>query len=300
MTGTENPLDEVMLAMDVVDTLRHRERVVERALATDEQDKQLVVRLREIYAGQGIEVSEQVLERGVQDLRADRFVYTPAPPSFGRNLARLYVSRGRWGKPTAGLVAALALIVLGYQFFVRGPELAATAALPETLEQSYTAVMDATALPDVETEARNLLGDGQLAIAREDPRAARAAIAALDQLHGELNTQYAVRVVSAPGELSGFFREPEENPGAQNYYLVVEAIGPNGDRLQRKITNEENSGTVNTRRWAQRVDAATYDATVADKRDDGIVQNAILGEKRRGVLEADFRPGVLPGTITDW
>ena len=67
------PLDEVMLAMDVVDTLRHRERIVERALSTEDQDRQLVERLREIYAGQGIEVSDAIIERGVRDLREDRF-----------------------------------------------------------------------------------------------------------------------------------------------------------------------------------------------------------------------------------
>ena len=303
MTGTEAsqaPLDEVMLAMDVVDTLRHRERLVERALSNEEQDRQMVVRLREIYAGQGIEVSDAVLERGVQDLRANRFVYTPAPPSFGRSLARLYVSRGRWGKPVAALVALFAIFALGYQFLIRMPEQAAIAALPAELEQAYTAVVDATELPGVEADAATMLDDGELALARSDVRGARAAISELDRLRAALETQYEVRVVYGPGELSGFFREPEDNPGAQNYYLVVEAIDPSGNRLSRSITNEETSRSENATRWAQRVDAATYDATVADKRDDGIIQNAVLGEKRRGMLEPELRSGVLPGAITDW
>ncbi len=302
MTGTESqaPLDEVMLAMDVVDTLRHRERVVERALSTEEQDQQMVVRLREIYAGQGIEVSDAVLERGVQDLRANRFAYTPAPPSFGRSLAHLYVSRGRWGKPVAALVGLVAIVALGYQFLVRAPEQAAFAALPAELEQAYTAVVEATALPDVEADAGSLRDDGQLALARSDVGGARTAIADLDRLRTALETEYEVRVVYGPGELSGFFREPEDNPGAQNYYLVVEAIDPRGNRLARTITNEETSRSESATRWAQRVDAATYDATVADKRDDGIIQNAVLGEKRRGTLEPELRPGVLSGAITDW
>jgi hypothetical protein len=37
-----------------------------------------------------------------------------------------------------------------------------------------------------------------------------------------------------------------------------------------------------------------------DKQDDGIIQNSILGEKRRGQIDVDYRPGVLPGAITDW
>jgi hypothetical protein len=298
--GNQAPLDEVMLAMDVVDTLRHRERVVERALSTEEQDKQMVVRLREIYAGQGIEVSDAVLERGVQDLRANRFVYTPAPASFGRSLAHLYVSRGRWGKPVAALVGLVAVIAISWQVFIRGPEQAAIAALPAELEQAYTAVVDATALPDVEADAATLLDDGKLALARDDARGARTAITDLDRLHAALETQYELRVVYGPGELSGFFREPEDNPGAQNYYLVVEAVDPRGNRVTRSITNEETTRSESATRWAQRVDAATYDATVADKRDDGIIQNAVLGEKRRGMLEPELRSGVLPGAITNW
>ena len=90
------PLDEVMLAMDVVDTLRHRELIVQRELSADHRDQQLIERLRGIYAGQGIEVSDDVLERGVRDLRENRFVYVPPAPSLSHTLARIYVSRRRW------------------------------------------------------------------------------------------------------------------------------------------------------------------------------------------------------------
>jgi hypothetical protein len=48
------------------------------------------------------------------------------------------------------------------------------------------------------------------------------------------------------------------------------------------------------------VDEDTFQAAVDDKGDDGIIQNAVLGEKRRGVLEPEFDPGVQAGRITDW
>ncbi|HMB74130.1 MAG TPA: DUF6384 family protein, partial [Gammaproteobacteria bacterium] len=49
-TPTQNkpPLDEVMLAMDVVDTLRHRELIVQRELSAQQRDRELIERLREI------------------------------------------------------------------------------------------------------------------------------------------------------------------------------------------------------------------------------------------------------------
>jgi hypothetical protein len=294
------PLDEVMLAMDVVDTLRHRERIVERALSTEDQDRQLVERLREIYAGQGIEVSDAIIERGVRDLREDRFVYEPTPPSFGRSLATLYVTRSRWGKPVAGLVAVTAAVLLSYQMFVRGPELAAIAALPDQLTQAHAAVIDITDAPEIAAQADRFAGEGQLAYARRDYRDVRAAIGELDALSAALQSQYEVRVRQAPGELSGVWRIPDTNENAQNYYLIVEAVDANGNRLTLPITSEEDGTTRRVTRWGQRVDEATFREVASDKGDDGIIQNAVIGEKRRGALEPDFRSGVRDGAITRW
>jgi hypothetical protein len=294
------PLDEVMLAMDVVDTLRHRERVVERALSADAQDKELVARLKEIYAGQGIAVSDEILERGVKDLRENRFVYTPPAPGAGVTLARLYVSRGRWGKPLFLIVGVVAAVLIGYQLLVRGPAEARIAALPAELEQAYAAVVAESEAPAVETRADAARRDGQLALERDDYGAARAAIAALDGLHATLLQQYELHVVSRPGELSGVWRVPDANPGAQNYYLIVEAIDADGKRLTLPIRNEEDGKTYRVSRWGQRVDEATFRAVAADKQDDGIIQNDVVGVKQRGDLAPKYRAGVLGGAITKW
>ena len=62
-------LDDMMLAMDVVDTLRHRERLVERELNEEAKEEQLIERLRALYKGQGIEVPDSVIARGVEALK---------------------------------------------------------------------------------------------------------------------------------------------------------------------------------------------------------------------------------------
>src|SRR3954449_5925694 len=111
-TAESARLDEVMLAMDVVDTLRHRELVLEREVEAEDRDQRLLVRLREIYTAQGITVTDDVLEQGVRALREERFAYTAPAPSFGRSLALLYVSRGRWGKWVVGAAAIAAAGVL--------------------------------------------------------------------------------------------------------------------------------------------------------------------------------------------
>lgn len=294
------PLDEVMLAMDVVDTLRHRERVIERALSADQHDAKMIDRLREIYAGQGIEVSDEVLTQGVRALREDRFVYTPPAPGLATLFARVYVSRGRWGKPLTFVVALVAAALIGYQVLVRGPQLAEIAALPAALDAAYTGVVEVAEQDEVVTGAAAMLSDGRVALGREEYGGARAAITGLDALRAKLLQEYELRIIPRPGELSGVWRVPDLNPNAQNYYLIVEAVDGEGKSLTLPILDEEDGAVHRVSRWGVRVDEATFRAVADDKQDDGIIQEDVVGVKRRGSLEPEYRPGALGGAITEW
>jgi Family of unknown function (DUF6384) len=90
------PLDEVMLAMDVVDTLRHQRAQIEAELDEDKREQQLIARIRSIYESQGMDVPADVIAQGVRALVEDRFIYEPPRRSFGVRLAEVYVHRGRW------------------------------------------------------------------------------------------------------------------------------------------------------------------------------------------------------------
>src|SRR5918997_1445828 len=79
--GKPHTLDDVMMAMDVVDTLRHREDLVRRELSEENREAELIARLRKIYQDQGIDVPDSVLADRVKALEESRFVYTPPPPS---------------------------------------------------------------------------------------------------------------------------------------------------------------------------------------------------------------------------
>ena len=83
------PLDEVMMAMDVVDTLRHQKLLVERELNSDTREQKLLERLRKLYASQGIEVPDSILAEGVKALEEDRFTYQLPPPGIQTALARI-------------------------------------------------------------------------------------------------------------------------------------------------------------------------------------------------------------------
>ena len=115
-------LNEIMLAMDVVDTLRHQQSLVDRELGTDDHDQALIAKVRKIYADQGLEVSDAVIAAGVKALREERFTYTPPKKSLQLTLAHLYVHRGRWAKRGALLLAALLVVYLVYQLAVVAPQ----------------------------------------------------------------------------------------------------------------------------------------------------------------------------------
>jgi hypothetical protein len=306
-TGQAPKLDEVMLAMDVVDTLRHQEDLVEKELSQENRDEALKARLRELYEGQGLEVSDHILDEGIQALKESRFVYTPPPPSFARTMARLWVRRASIAK-VGVVVLALAAAAIGWQVWSSRSERAATerarielsSVLPRELSAAVEMTRKEAKVASAQEAVNTLAADGRAALAAGDATQARAAISQLAALRAKLAQQYVLRIVSRPGERTGFFRIPDVNQNSRNYYLIVEAIAPDGKVLSMPILNEENGKTETVTKWGVRVPKGTFDAVRRDKQDDGIVENNRLGEKKRGALKVDYLMPVLGGTITKW
>jgi len=109
-----------------------------------------------------------------------------------------------------------------------------------------------------------------------------------------------VRIVSRPGEKSGLFRVNDEAAGARNYYLIVEAISASGKALPVNISSEEDQKTARVDIWGVRVPNSVYLAVAADKRDDQIIQSAIIGSKKRGALVPTYSVDTLGGLILEW
>ncbi len=416
----QRPLDEVMLAMDVVDTLRHREILVERELHSDLRDRKLIERLREIYASQGMDVPDAVLAEGVAALKEERFVYKPPGRNPATFLARLYVARGRWAKRFGAAVLGLALLWGAAQFFVLGPaqrrlqqkvtqlntEIQGTtqrldalsreatrietalpdspAGLPRSLVETFStqhkiadqslrlargflasarelaiqrevetrhyeregpatretlqqkealltqadgeidraqaalaAIMALGKVPaelaaqrdaalsvaksdDGKEQARQLYSSGLAALKAGDLSTTRKASDALNDLRTQLEREYEIRIVSRPDEYTGVWRVPERNPKARNYYIIVEAVTPDGKTLTLPITNEEDGRTSDVNRWGLRVDLRVFQEVSADKQDDGIVQKGRFAVKRRGYLEPEYLIPTTGGAITRW
>ncbi len=487
-TDAGAPLDDVMLAMDVVDTLRHRSALVERELGAADREKRLMERLRELYASQGIDVPDRVLAEGVAALDEERFAYRPPPSSFAVRLARIYVDRGTWARRALVVLAVVLVARLAFHLGVTVPErrraeaevrrfeaevrdingamaarvgrrealsreverlresipgllsdaeaivaahaeaeaarvrgsldeaasLLATAARlgrPEDVtaetaasnarevlvpaarrwlagqddllgraealagegkkgaaaisglkaaaaksEAAWTAFRDSS--PDAEAlavgealhqrvaaalrlgnfaeaEAVSAILSG-LKVRTEELRARRDAVrslslvpeaaaragelyanaiaglrggdvaaadrarAALDDLMSRLAAEYTIRIVSRPGESSGVWRIPDRNPSARNYYIVVEAVSSDGRVVRLPIRSEEDGRSAMVSRWGLRVSKEVFETVRADKADDGIIQNDVVGVKRRGVLEPEYTLAVQGGAITRW
>jgi hypothetical protein len=96
------------------------------------------------------------------------------------------------------------------------------------------------------------------------------------------------------------WRVPENNPRARNYYLIVEAVTPGGERLTLPIRNEESGSTAPVREWGLRVDEATFNRVAADQRDDGIIEQDVVGAKRRGMLNPEYSVATTGAAITKW
>lgn len=303
------PLDDVMLAMDVVDTLRHRQDFVLRELDEGSRQKQLINKLRDIYHQQGIEVSDQVLEQGVAALKESRFTYTPSGKGLRRSIAQLYVSRKKWGRWVTGLGLAFIIAITGFTF-VYQPIVAANQEaarvelaeeIPAQMRAARTAIFNEAKVQSPIEQADLLLERGLQAAAEGNRPRATAALGLLTTMRDTIRQDYVLRVVNRENEQSGFWTFPEINTEATNYYVVVEAITTEDSAvLSLPIENEETGATETVSKWGLRVPEGVYNAVASDKRDDGIIQRNILGRKNFGYLDIDYVVPVLGGAVTQW
>jgi len=413
-------LNEIMLAMDVVDTLRHQQSLVDRELGTDDHDQALIAKVRKIYADQGLEVSDDVVAAGVKALREERFSYNPPKKSLQLTLAHLYIHRGRWAKRGALLLATLVVVYMVFQFAVIAPQkrsrqkaaqainlridrqqdqisvakerlarlnqslikakeaglhkasaastglfdqierdiavarekvqaleklgiktrvdgnqLAANGAavtarlderkelisalnvhldnaektgkslaelkiLPEKLIDQRDRILSEAQQNDGRRQAETLYNDAMTALGRGDVAAAQNGYELLQQLYDQLVQEYQLRIVSREGVRSGIWRVPPNNPNARNYYVIVEAVTADGKNLAVPVTSEEDGKTHTVKQWGLRVKASVFEQIKRDKEDDGIINNNVFGQKKRGYLQPRYLIPTTGGAITQW
>jgi hypothetical protein len=191
-------------------------------------------------------------------------------------------------------------MAIGFYVFVSRPQAQRRAALPGALETQRRAIVELSAVEEPEQTAKRLSDEGQRALEGGDVGEAEEALQELRDLKAALEREYALRIVSRPNERSGIIRTPDLNPNAENHYIIVEPIAPDGSVLTLPVQSEEDGATREVSRWAMRVQSEVYDRIAADKRDDGIIQNSRFGLKRRGYLTPEYFFPTTGASITSW
>ena len=301
-------LDEVMMAMDVVDTLRHQDALVTRELDESRREVELLERLRAIYKSQGIEVPDEVIRQGVAAIKVDRFAYTPPKPGLGVSLAKVWIARRRIGKGVGIALLALGIGGAGWWFAVEQPRRAEAARIereigdiiPRSLATAHQEARNEARAENARQRADQLLADGQAALRRRDAAGGRKAITDLEGLRATLVQEYWLRIISRPGEQTAIWRVPARNQNARNYYALVEAVANDNRVLSLPVQSEEDGRTENVTKFGVRIPADVFNQIARDKQDDGIVQRNRLGEKRRGELDVSYAMPVMSGMITKW
>lgn len=305
MQTEPHKLDDVMLAMDVVDTLRHDADMLAHDLSAPDREQKLITRLREIYDAQGIEVPDEILREGVKALDDHRFAYSAPRPSF---LANAYIKRGRWGKPLLVVLGIIGMTwAVNYAAFeapknaqAKKIERALKVGLPKSLLEAKTKALGLAKTSEIKSTVEALYIVGMSEAKSGNYNGALEARNGLDGLNGRLQQSYTLRIVSRPRELSGVIRGADENPDISNFYLIVEGIGASGKPLSVLITSEENQKPSLVKKWGVRVPKAVFDKVAADKRDDQIIQNAVIGQKKIGYLAPEYDIQTSGGLIVEW
>lgn len=294
------PLEDVMAAMDVVDTLRHQQGVAVRELDGEARRDRLLQRLKGMYQAQGIDVPEQVLLEGIDALEEERFSYKPVEASWQTRIAHLWVNRKRWGRPV-GLLTVFAGVLWGIYFVLEVvPANQFKEKFPAQVNKMLTQVQQRAKTPEANEQAELIADRARNAWQKDDVSEGETQLAALAEVRDHLLREYTVRVISRANQSSGVWRTPPGNSQARNYYLIVEAIDSDNQVLELEITSEENNKTVRKKTWGLRVNEQIFYEIASDKKDDGIIQGNKVGVKRAGYLRPEFSVPTTGATITEW
>jgi len=175
-----------------------------------------------------------------------------------------------------------------------------TKTLPDQIQAARDKAYNLASTPELKNQAEDIYESGVLDIQDRNIEAAQVKISELEKLGRNLSQSYQLRIVSRFNEASGIYLDSKVNSNVRNFYLIVEAVDASGNVLSVDIEDEEYKTVKRVTKYGVRVPKSVFDSVAADKKDDQIIQDDILGEKRRGLLEPKLKFGPATGYIVDW
>ncbi|MAT72557.1 MAG: hypothetical protein CMJ58_23915 [Planctomycetaceae bacterium] len=311
-SGERLSLAEMSRIMDVATTLRKERALVEEQLNIDQIKAKLRERLIAAARVSGDTVSEAEVDAAVEQYYDRLHEFAEPPASWRTMVAHVWVRRGPIVKIVVA-VAAAAAVIWG-MFFAgllpgsRRDAMQAEAKLEhveEVVEQIRGVTDDAGAI----AEAAGMLSAAQSAREQGELASLNDVAAAADSLYATLMQDYTVRIDAAPDGESGFVQEFTDDAGTRvsGFYVIVDAVDARGNAVAVPIRNRETGQTQRVSRWAEQVPEEVFNRLAADKQADGVLDEIILGEKKRGeriltmqLPGADGEPIERMGQITSW
>ncbi len=318
--------------MDVASALRRERETAEAVLDVASAKTKLRERLLATAAAAGEPVTAAEVDAAIEQYFRQQHEYQDPKAGWGTFWARAWVMRR--GLFAAGSVLAVAMVGIFVVLQVTTNSFATPKPLPKVVSGSAPAprqIPEPAPSPAVDewpqaweqfqrdtAAAQGLAADAEakLQVQKVLDRATamqaakslsqlRKAAAELATLVVRLEEEYTVTIVSRPGEKSGVDRF--DNRGrVSGYYLIVEAVTPDGRILPRRIQNAENQSTTTVTKWGELVSEAVWNRVVADKQADGIIDNARFAQKERGaytekmVMQDGGQPLQRGRQITQW
>ena len=107
-------------------------------------------------------------------------------------------------------------------------------------------------------------------------------------------------MINRPGEYSGVWRTRVDDPSYRRYYLIVEAVGENGQPSSVEILDHETGLTQRVLKWGIEVSQEVYERFVADKLDDGVIESRRVGSVTKTAIRPKYTIPTSGLAITDW
>ena len=145
----------------------------------------------------------------------------------------------------------------------------------------YASIEDAGCPSDAIVPAKELYRTFTSAVAGADIDGMSHAAQRLEGFSQQLLSTYELRVVG------GIWIYQIRDPSKNSYYLKVQAI--DGQPLWLPMQDDDRGGIVSsTPMWGEAVPEEVYQAVGRDKKDNGIIDNAIMGGKKRCTLSPTY------------
>jgi hypothetical protein len=188
--------------------------------------------------------------------------------------------------------------------------------LTRKTQEVYDNIKDIAKQDKAITQGEKLYGQAERFIESADVSGLKPVVEQLENLDALLNQEYTIKIVNRPGVKTGIDRYYEGR--FSGWYLIVEAIGSDGKAVPVDITSCETGRTERVRIWGEKVIGddpeivrkirsgrynrnSLLNKVIADKLDNGIVEDNIAGEKERGYLDYELNNKEFLGKqITEW